>query len=150
MIDALMYGVMLMARTENLLSAPPANKSRSPNKLPLLKRFSMTDESTPGTGIWTPSLKTMNMMRVKTARFRNSGTFSTFWMFSNTATHPYCSATGSSPGTTTLPPAASILALADFVKPLATTVSFFSSSPLPRIRTPSRTFLRMPASTRAT
>ena len=82
-------------------------------------------------------LKTMNMMRVKTARFRNSGTFSTFWMFSNTATHPYCSATGSSPGTTTLPPAASIFSLADFVKPLATTVSFFSSSPLPRMRIPS-------------
>ena len=53
-VDALIVsdiGVMLMARTENLLSAPPANKSRSPNKLPLLKRFSMTDESTPGTGM---------------------------------------------------------------------------------------------------
>ena len=34
-----------------------------------------------------------------------------------TTNHPYCSATGSSPGTTALPPAASIFALADFVKP---------------------------------
>ena len=117
MIDALMYGVMLMANTENLLKAPPENKSRSPNKLPLENRFSMTEASTPGTGMCTPRRKMMNMIRVKTARFRNSGTFSTFWMFSNTTNHPYCSATGSSPGTTALPPAASILALADFVKP---------------------------------
>lgn len=86
-MDALMYGVMLMASMENLLKAPPENKSSNPNKLPLLKRFSMTEASTPGTGIWTPSLKIINMIKVNTARFRNSGTFSTFWMLFNTLDH---------------------------------------------------------------
>ena len=40
--------------------------------------------------------------------------------------------------------------MADLVKPCTLTVNFFVNSPLPRILTPSRTFLRTPTSTSAT
>ena len=40
-----------MANMENLLSAPPAKRSRNPKRLPEVKRLSITDESTPGTGM---------------------------------------------------------------------------------------------------
>ena len=63
-IDALMYGVILIAKIENLLNAPPANKSSKPNKLPLVNKLSITDASTPGTGIWIPKRKTMNISNV--------------------------------------------------------------------------------------
>ena len=33
-MDELMYGVILMANMENLLSAPPENKSRKPKRFP--------------------------------------------------------------------------------------------------------------------
>ena len=68
MIAALMYGVMLIAKIENLLNAPPENKSNSPNKLPFMKSCSIADGSTPGTGMCVPSLKTANIIKVKIMR----------------------------------------------------------------------------------
>ena len=50
-MDELMYGVILMANMENLLSAPPENKSRKPKRFPDVNRLSRTEASTPGTGI---------------------------------------------------------------------------------------------------
>ena len=46
-----MYGVILIAKIENLLNAPPANKSSKPNRLPEVNKLSITELSTPGTGI---------------------------------------------------------------------------------------------------
>ncbi len=39
-IDALIYGVILMAKSENLLRAPPENRSRNPKRFPDEKRLS--------------------------------------------------------------------------------------------------------------
>ena len=46
-----MYGVILIANIENLLNAPPENKSRNPNKFPDVNILSITEAFTPGTGI---------------------------------------------------------------------------------------------------
>jgi hypothetical protein len=50
-IEALIYGVILIANIENLLKAPPENISRSPNRLPWVNSCSMTVAFTPGTGM---------------------------------------------------------------------------------------------------
>ena len=63
-MEALIYGVMLMAKIENLLNAPPENISNNPNKLPLVKSCSIIDALTPGTGMCVPALNTMNMANV--------------------------------------------------------------------------------------
>ena len=64
-MEALMYGVILIAKTENLLKAPPENISSKPKRLPLLNSCSIMLALTPGTGICVPALKTTNMARVK-------------------------------------------------------------------------------------
>ena len=73
MIDALMYGVMLIAKMENLLNAPPEKRSNRPNRLPVANSCSMADGSTPGTGMCVPSRNTANMMSVKMTFCLSSG-----------------------------------------------------------------------------
>ena len=72
MIDALMYGVILIAKMENLLSAPPEKRSKRPNKLPLAKSCSIAVGSTPGTGMCVPKRKMKNIISVKTILSFNS------------------------------------------------------------------------------
>ena len=67
-----MYGVILMAKSENLLRAPPENRSRNPKRFPDEKRLSKIDVSTPGTGICTPRRNTKNITIVKRMRSFNS------------------------------------------------------------------------------
>jgi len=66
------YGVMLMAKTENALKAPPENRSRSPKRVPLSKSLAICSVSTPGTGMCVPMRKTRNIQRVKRILFRRS------------------------------------------------------------------------------
>ena len=64
-----------MANMENLLRAPPENRSRRPNRFPLVKSRSIMAALTPGTGICVPALNTMNIARVKNTFFRSSVAF---------------------------------------------------------------------------
>mgnify|MGYP000320311201 CR=1 FL=1 len=73
MIAALMYGVMLIAKMENLLNAPPEKRSKRPNRLPFAKSFSIAVGSTPGTGMCVPMRKMANMTNVKMIFCRSSG-----------------------------------------------------------------------------
>ena len=70
---ALMYGVMLIAKMENLLNAPPEKRSKRPNRLPFAKSFSIAVGSTPGTGMCVPIRKMANMINVKMIFWRSSG-----------------------------------------------------------------------------
>ena len=71
-MEELMYGVILMAKSENLLRAPPENRSRNPKRFPDEKRLSKIDVSTSGTGICTPRRNTKNITIVKRMRSFNS------------------------------------------------------------------------------
>ena len=92
MIAALIYGVILIANIENLLNAPPLNKSNSPNKLPLLKSCSIALGSTPGTGICVPIRNTANIISVNIIRCRNSAILTIFDRAVSTLYH-LCDAT---------------------------------------------------------
>ena len=77
-IAALMYGVILIAKIENLLNAPPENKSNSPSKLPLLNNCSIAVGSTPGTGMCVPIRNTPNITSVNIIRSRSSAILKMF------------------------------------------------------------------------
>ena len=64
---------MLIAKTENLLNAPPEKRSRRPNSVPCEKSCSIAVGSTPGTGMCVPMRNTANMMSVKMIFCRSSG-----------------------------------------------------------------------------
>jgi hypothetical protein len=78
MIEALIYGAIPSANTENLLRAPPENIFRKLN-ISEVGRFCVRSlASTPGVGICVPILNTKIMPRVKRIRFLSSGIFMEF------------------------------------------------------------------------
>src|SRR5690606_1857800 len=78
---------MLMAKIENALRAPPANRSSSPKMVPSWKRRWITAASTPGAGMCTPMRKMTNIPRVKRMRRRRSPTFRARVRVASTSDH---------------------------------------------------------------
>jgi hypothetical protein len=79
MMDALIYGVILMANMENLLKEPPEITSKNPNKALLFTRSAKTWLLTPGTGMCAPSLKTNIIPRVNKILRLSSSIFKAFF-----------------------------------------------------------------------
>src|SRR5690606_31308983 len=78
---------MLIAKIENALSAPPANRSSSPKIVPCSKRLRIAAAFTPGAGMCTPMRKTMNIPSVNRIRRRRSPTLRARLRVASTSDH---------------------------------------------------------------
>ena len=74
-IDEVMYGLTLIANTDILRKAPPANKSNKPKRLlfPPNNCSKALAFHGPGTGIKVPTRKMPNKTKVQMIFFRKSG-----------------------------------------------------------------------------
>ena len=74
-IEALIYGVILIAKIEKLLNAPPATISKNPKILACPVNCWIIELSIPGTGMCAPIRNTKNINSVKIIFLRVSSTF---------------------------------------------------------------------------
>src|SRR5688572_7927343 len=84
MIDAVMYGMMPSANTDNLRNAPPEKRSIKPRKEPAFCRTNSSNRraSTPGVGTCCPKRYTASIASVNRIRVRRSGMRNTLAMAS--------------------------------------------------------------------
>src|ERR1700678_2339447 len=141
--------MMLNAEIAHRSEAPPANVLYKPSMPPvpcdLVKLDARTFPSMPGSRTYPSTWATASNPNVNKIRDFSSGILKQLTkvlmklrnMNQITRNQTLAGATALRPTTSTVPPLASILALAEALNALALTVSFLESSPVPRILIPS-------------